>query len=341
MVGAALAGVLGSLQPVAAQQSVFKEAKQKYQFAEYQKATSLFKEVAGDEQADVELRRDALRYLARAQIARGNKSRARSAIEQLVETNPPSDYLDPDVEPPAVMDLYFSVQKEKQGNYKVGQKQGMQTMAVMDFSNNSITKREDYQGLSKGLPSIMINHLTGGTDLQVVERERIEWLLNELKLQKQKDKVDQSTAVRTGKLLGANAVVFGSFIATENTMNITARVVKVETGEVLFGDQVQGKPDAFFDLIKELSQKVTKSINVEMEESKLGSSQTKSLDAMMAYSDGLSLLEAGKYRRAQQKFQKAVEHDDSFEKARKKMKSLKPMVASLDSGGESTSSSMD
>jgi TolB-like protein len=337
-----LVGALGMSQTVLAQQSVFKEAKQKYQFAEYEKATSLFRKVADDQQADVDLRRDALRYLARAQIARGQKSKARSAVKQLVETNPPTDYMNADVEPPAVMDLYYKVQKEKQGNYKVGkQQEGMQTLAVMDFTNNSITRREDYQGLSKGLPSIMINSLTGGTDLQVIERERIEWLLKELKLQRQKDKVDQSTAVRTGKLLGANAVVFGSFIATEGQMSITARVVKVETGEVMFGDQVRGKPDKFFELIEELSQKVTKSINVEMEETKLGSDQTKSLDAMMAYSDGLSLLEAGKYRQAQQKFKKAVEYDDGFNKARKKMKSLKPMVASLESGGENTSSSMD
>ena len=340
--GVVLAGALGSLQPATAQQSTFEEAKQKYQFAEYEQATSLFREVADDQQADVEMRRDALRFLARAHIARGQKDRARSAIEELVNTNPPTDYLDPDVEPPAVMDMYYKIQKEQQGSYKVGQeKQGLQTIAVMDFTNNSITRREDYEGLSKGLPSIMINRLTGGTDLQVIERERIEWLLKELKLQKQKDKVDQSTAVRTGELLGANAVVFGSFIATEGQMSITARVVKVETGEVMFGDQVRGEPDKFFELIGDLSQKVTKSINVEMEETKLGSEETQSLDAMMAYSDGLSLLEAGKYQQAQQKFKKAVEYDESFAKAKKKMKSLRPMVASLESGGEETSSSID
>lgn len=111
----------------------------------------------------------------------------------------------------------------------------------------------------------------------------------------------------------------------------------------MFGDQVRGEPDNFFDLIGELSQKVTKSINVEMEETKLGSEETKSLDAMMAYSDGLDLLEAGKYREAQQKFKKAVEYDEDFAKAEKKMESMKPMVAGLESGdGEtSSSSSMD
>jgi Tfp pilus assembly protein PilF len=59
---------------------------------------------------------------------------------------------------------------------------------------------------------------------------------------------------------------------------------------------------------------------------------------MMAYSDGLSLLEAGKYRQAQQKFRRALEYDEDFVKARRKMKSLKPMVASLD--GETDRSSM-
>ena len=337
LLGALLIGSVGLAPDAAAQQSVFEEAKQKYQFAEYEKATSLFKKVADNQQADVELRRDAYRYLARTHIARGQTDAARGAIESLVETNPPTDYLNPDVEPPAVMDLYYQVQKAQSGSYEVQQEQGLQTLAVMDFTNNSITRREDYEGLRKGLPAIMINNLTGGTDLQVIERERIEWLLDELKLQ-ESGKVDQSTAVRTGELLGANAVVFGSFIATDGEMNISARVVKVETGEVLFGDQVQGGPDEFFAMIKELSQKVTKSINVEMEETKLGANQTQSLDAMMAYSDGLSLLEAGKYREAQQKFRRALEHDKNFAKARKKIKSLKPMVASLD--GESGSSSM-
>jgi TolB-like protein len=337
LLGALLVGGVGLVPDAAAQESLFQEAKQKYQFAEYEQATSLFRQVADNGQADVDLRRDALRYLARTYIARGQTDRARTAIEDLLATNPPTDYLNPDVEPPAVMDLYYAVQKEKSGSYQVQREQGLQTLAVMDFTNNSITRREDYEGLRKGLPAIMINNLTGGTDLQVIERERIEWLLNELKLQ-ESGKVDQSTAVRTGELLGANAVVFGSFIATEGTMNISARVVKVETGEVLFGDQVQGNPDEFFDLIKDLSQKVTKSINVEMEETTLGAGQTTSLDAMMAYSDGLNLLEAGKYRRAQQKFQQALDYDEDFAKARKKMKSLKPMVASLD--GETDSSSM-
>jgi TolB-like protein len=190
---------------------------------------------------------------------------------------------------------------------------------------------------------MMINYMNGGTDLKVIERERIQWLLNELELQQQEGKVDQSTAVRTGKLLGANAVVFGSYTVFEGKMMILARVVKVETGEVILGEQVTGSPDDFFELIEDLSTKITRSINVEMEEAKMGTSETKSLDAMMAYSDGLSLLEDGEYRAAREKFLQAVEYDDSFTRARIKAQSIKPMLATSAGveGSESSTTQMN
>lgn len=328
LLGGVLLGSVGLFQKAVAQQSVFEDAKQKYQFAEYGEAIDLFRQVADERSTDVELRQDALRYLARAYIAEGKKGMARSAIEELVSTEPPAVEMDPDVEPPAVLKLFYEVQKEQRGSHEVRQQSGLQTLAVMDFTNSSITERERYEGFKTGLPSMMINYLNGGIDLQVIERERIQWLLDELELQRQEDVVDQSTAVQTGELLGANAVVFGSYTMTEDELMILARVVEVETGEVMLGDQVRGEPDEFFDLIQELSEKVTQSINVEMEETQLGSEETQSLDAMMAYSDGLSLMEEGKFQEAYEKFMTATDYDDNFNRARQKAQSLKPMLAS-------------
>lgn len=328
LLGGMLLGTVGLLQQAVAQQSVFEDAKQKYQFAEYGEAIDLFQRVADDQSAQVELRQDALRYLARAYIAEGREGKARSAIESLISTEPPAVNMDPDVEPPAVMKLYYEVQKEKRGSHKVRRQDGLQTLAVMDFTNNSIAERERYEGLTNGLPSMMINYLNGGVDLKVIERERIQWILDELELQRQEEVVDQSTAVQTGELLGANAVVFGSYTMTQDELMILARVVDVETGEVMLGDQVRGEPDQFFDLIQELSEKVTQSINVKMEETQLGSEETQSLDAMMAYSEGLSLMEEGEFRKAYEKFMAATDYDENFNRARRKAQSLKPMLAS-------------
>ncbi|WP_028567024.1 CsgG/HfaB family protein [Salisaeta longa] len=321
-----LVGCLLFVPPVHGQSSTFEKAQTAYQFAEYEKAIDLFTQVANSTSVSAERKKQALRYLGRAYIARNKKGEAREAIRRLIKTEPPLVELNPNMEPPPVMNLYYEVRKEMNG-YKVQkQRPGMQTLAVMDFSNNSIDQRERFQGLSKGLPAMMINYLNQGTDLKVIERERIEWLLNELKLQQKEGIVDQSTAVRTGKLLGANAVVFGSYTVFEDRMMIQARVVKVETGEILLGEQVMGKPDEFYTLIEDLSMEITRSLNVAVKEQKMGGSDTKSLDAMMAYSDGLNLLEDGKYRAAYEKFLQAAEYDKSFKRAKIKAKSLRPLL---------------
>jgi TolB-like protein len=328
-IGAALAALLVIAAPLEAraQQSAMTKAKEAYQFAEYQKATELFSTVANDAQAGEESRRTALRYLARAHVAQNQRSKAKRALEKLVNLEPPAVEMNPDVEPPAVYELYYEVRQEMSDSYKVGQQQGLQTLAVMDFSNNSITDRERWNGLKNGVPSMMINFLSDGVDLRVIERERIEWILDELELQKT-ETVDQSTAVETGQVLGANAVVFGSYIVHEGEMMLQARVVDVETSEVLLGEEVSGDPDDFYSLAQELSNQVARAVNVEMEETKMGARQTKSLDAMMAYSDGLEQMEDGNYLKAYNNFRAALQHDGSFERARQKAQSLRPMMAS-------------
>ena len=328
--------------PANAQQSPLQKAKEEYQFGEYEKAIELFSEVAQDQGQSEDVRKEALRYLGRSYIAKNNTDEARDAIRRLISMEPPLIELNPDIEPPPVMDLYYEVRSDIEGDYAVQADPGIQTLAIIDFTNSSIDDNERWDGLRKGLPAMAINVLNNGTDLKVIERERIEWLLNEIELQRQADVVDQSTAVRTGRLLGANAVVFGSYLVYDQQMIINARVVKVETGEILLGDQVQGEPDNFFELIQDLGTKIARSLNTELEQSEADMEQTNSLDAMMAYSDGLGLLEDGEYRAAYEKFQQAVEFDPSFRRAERKAESLRPMLAAAGAqGSEASSSSMN
>lgn len=330
--------VSGSVLPAVAQPSTLQQAKEEYQFAEYNKAIELFSQVAQEEGQSEAVRKEALRYLGRSYIAKNQDAKAREAIRQLISMEPPLVELNPDVEPPTVMDLYYEVRSDMQGDYTVQSDPGLQTLAIMDFTNSSIDDSERWDGLRQGLPSMAINVLNNGTDLKVIERERIEWLLNEIELQRQADVVDQSTAVRTGKLLGANAVVFGSYMVYNDQMVINARVVKVETGEILLGDQVQGKPDEFFELIQDLGTKIVRSLNTEMEENTSDMEQTQSLDAMMAYSDGLAKMEDGNYQAAYENFLKALEYDPEFQRAELKAESLRPMLAAAGTQGEDASS---
>lgn len=320
--------------PVRAQPAAFQKAKDAYEFAEYEKAIDLFSQVAQDTSQDKSIRKDALRYLGRAYVAKDKRNKAREAIRTLLKLEPPIVELDPDREPPPIMDLYYEVRKQMEGYAVQKRDPGMKTLAIMDFTNGSVDEKERYNSLQKGFPDMMIHYLNGGTDLKVVEREHIQWLLKELKLQRKPGVVDQSTAVRAGKLLGAHAVIFGSYIIHDDQMWLSARMVKVETGEIMLTEKLFGDPDEFFDLIEDLSMRVTRAINVELEETKLGmDNETRSLDAKIAFSDGLEELEDGNYRAAYEKFLEALEYDSDYTRAKVKAESLKPMLAASGTGG--------
>jgi len=316
--------------PLRAQPAQFQEAMEAYKAYDYEKATELFSEVAHDSSLDEDVRQEAFQYLGQIYISKDRRDEAREILEQLVSMEPPTVELNPNRQPPPLMELYYEVRKEKRGGYSVREEDpGLQTLAIMDFRNSSVDQRERYASLSKGFPSMMVNYLNGAVDLKVIERERIQWLLDELELQRKADVVDQSTAVRTGKLLGATTVLFGNYIIHEDRMRLSARLVKVETGEILLSEDVMGEPDEFFDLVQELSKSVTRSVNVTLEETDIQQSGgTSLLDAQLAYSRGLGELEDGNYQAAKEHFEEALERDPNYTLAQERLESLRPMLAS-------------
>lgn len=314
--------------PLQAQPAAFQQAMTAYESYDYEKATTLFSEVAHDSSVGKEVRQKALRYLGQIYIGEDRRKKAREAIKQLVSLEPPNVELNPNRQPPPLMEVYYQVRKQKRDGYGVRKEgPGLQTLAIMDFRNSSVDQRERFASLSEGFPSMMVNYLNGATDLKVIERQRVQWLLDELELQRKADKVDQSTAVRTGKLLGATAVLFGNYIVFEDQMRVSARLVKVETGEILLARKVKGEPDAFFDLVKDLSRDVTQAVNVKIEEDAKTGSTTELLDAQLAYSEGNRKLENGNYRAARKKFEEALEHDPNYELARQRLETAKMMIA--------------
>jgi len=317
--------------PVQAQPSALQEAKEASEFGEYERAATLLSKVAQDASVEETHRRDAFEYLVRAYVAQGQRNEAREAMKMWLQMEPPPVKLDPNRQPPDLMKLYYEVRKEMKGDYAVRQDPGLQTLAIMDFTNASVTDRQRWGSLTAGFPSMMINYLSGTTDLQVIERQRIDWLLKELKLQRKGDVVDQSTAVRTGKVLGATSVLFGTYTVLEDRIRIGARLVKVETSEILLAEEVMGDPDDFFGLVGDLSKKVTRAINVELEETKTGAGpETQSIEARLAYFDGLVEMDDGNYQAARKHFEDALEHDPNYELAKAKMRSLDPQLAAAE-----------
>src|SRR5687768_14231382 len=82
------------------------------------------------------------------------------------------------------------------------------TVAVLYFDYQG--KNEELALLKKGLAQMLISDLSASDAYVVVERDRLEDVLAELKLGQSKA-VDAKTAAKIGKLLGARFLIMGGY----------------------------------------------------------------------------------------------------------------------------------
>ncbi|TNF30447.1 MAG: hypothetical protein EP329_13755 [Deltaproteobacteria bacterium] len=129
------------------------------------------------------------------------------------------------------------------------------TLAVLYFDYSGKTEGMDL--LRKGLAQMLISDLSDLDGVRIVERDRLQDILNELELNKT-TKIDKQTAARIGKLLGAKYLVLGGYFDLMGTLRVDARVVETETGRVVRSFGAAGKPEEFIVLESKLSEDLRK-----------------------------------------------------------------------------------
>jgi curli biogenesis system outer membrane secretion channel CsgG len=127
-------------------------------------------------------------------------------------------------------------------------------LAVLYFEDQS-TDTQSNRALSKGLCSMMTTGLSDSGEYEVVERARLQAVLDELKLTRA-DTFDQQNVVSIGKLLGAKQLMLGSYFEILDTFRIDARLVEVETGVTVKAAGVEGRAEDFSVLVAQLVSKL-------------------------------------------------------------------------------------
>lgn len=190
------------------------------------------------------------------------------------------------------------------------------TIAILYFDNSSTNSQLD--PLKKGLADMLISDLSNLNMLRVVEREKLEEVMAELKLSSSKD-FDAGTGQKLGKLLGAETILFGSYFEMIGKFVMNARIVKTETGEILKSEGVSGATADFMKLEKQLVWKIARGLDVrfsDKEEATIMASEQVSYQATLAYADGLELFDNGDKPAALVKFKEALELSPKFDRAR-------------------------
>ncbi|HEX3868177.1 MAG TPA: tetratricopeptide repeat protein [Gemmatimonadaceae bacterium] len=173
-----------------------------------------------------------------------------------------------------------------------------------------------YKPLERGFAELVTTDLARSPQLTVLERERVQALLDEIQLQ-QTNGAGAGTGVRAGKMLGAGRLVGGSISQTGvNQLTANAIVTNVQTTQTVgAGANDQQPMDQVFTLEKNIVFKLFDDLGVTLttaERNAIEQRPTRSLAAFLSYSQGLELEDAGRFDDASHFFDNAVRLDPNF-----------------------------
>jgi tetratricopeptide (TPR) repeat protein len=190
------------------------------------------------------------------------------------------------------------------------------TVAVMPFNYGGTNA--EIQPLTRGLAQLLVTDLAQSRQVRVLERERMQAILDEMKLS-DSGRASPTTALRSGRLLRAARVVQGTLTDLPgNQLRVNAVVVDVATAGA--GSPASGADqlNRLFDLEKQIAFSIFTAMGVQLapaEREAINQRPTQNVQAFLAYSRGLVAQDNGDYAAAQADFNDAVNIDPSFRAA--------------------------
>lgn len=191
------------------------------------------------------------------------------------------------------------------------------TLAVLPFLFES--PNQELRPLRRALASMLATDLSQSGRVTVVERMHVQALMDEIALG-QSGRIDPATAARGGYLVGAGRIVHGRMEGTEERLRLEATIVPVED------PGIEGPPieevdalDGLFDMETRMAFEIFEAMGVSLtaaERERVNRRPTESLQALLAFGQGLEAESAGRYAEAAERFARAAALDPGFREAR-------------------------
>jgi tetratricopeptide (TPR) repeat protein len=190
------------------------------------------------------------------------------------------------------------------------------TVAVMPFRYAGGDSA--FKPLERGLAAVFVTDLSQVHALRVVERARLQALLDEMQLA-ESDRVDPATGARSGRLLRAGQVIEGQF-ATDSEggathVRIDATVVRAADAGVRASGSNSDRLKSLFDVEKAVVFQLLADLGVTLtpaERVAISQRPTRDLEAFLLYSRGLEDADRGDFSAAANAFQAAASRDPGF-----------------------------
>jgi TolB-like protein len=200
---------------------------------------------------------------------------------------------------------------------------------VMVIYFDNLTGQLENDVMKKGLADMIITDLIAHDGVTVVERDKLEAVLGELKLQGSAA-FDAATRAKAGKLVGARYMISGSMLGVTPEVRIDARLTDVTTGVDVTAASVRGAPARLFDLEQELVAKLTSSIDAKLA-NPTAARKMKGVDVdiVRAYSRALDLEDKGKLEEARKLYSEVLKQKPTFALPRDRTEKLVKRMAEL------------
>ena len=184
-------------------------------------------------------------------------------------------------------------------------------VVVLPFTNSSNNKSLD--SLEEGFSDLLMATLTNYEKINVVDREHLWKVINELGLSL--SGIQAKEINRTGKLLQANRFVKGGFIEIKRRLNVNVHVFDVETSELLFSIKKTGDLKEVHELATALGEEVAHKLLSERpqkEPALIGKRPTVNVH----YMKGLGAYHSGLFDLAVGEFMQVLDQDPAHVNAR-------------------------
>jgi TolB-like protein len=202
-------------------------------------------------------------------------------------------------------------------------------IAVMQFENagshGDDAEADDFAAFEVGLQSILTSELSQNAALRIVERRALQAVLDEQDLAVQ-GRVDANTAARIGRLIGVRYMILGSFVDIFEQMRMDARVVDVETGELLRARGIQAEREQVLQIVADLAAAITEGLELpalEVEEAEAAPQQRElPIRGVALFSRAIRASNEGRTDEARELLQEVTSEWPNFVPAQEELRQL-------------------
>jgi outer membrane protein OmpA-like peptidoglycan-associated protein len=167
----------------------------------------------------------------------------------------------------------------------------------------------EYDWLSVGIPELASTFLSRMKGISLVERAELKRFLDERELELS-GLISNSALSEMKSLLGAEYIVLGSYrVSGNNNVDLNARMIKTETGEVLRAESVAGEIVRIGELVQGLTLRMSGALGHKLtaeERTRIQQDSINMLKTIKAISQGQLFYEAGKFDKARAVYKEAL-----------------------------------